>query len=537
MSTLYRKYRPQNFEEVVGQNHIKLTIRHEIETGKIAHAYIFCGPRAVGKTTMARVFAKAINCQESRQGKSEPCNKCESCNEITNGRHIDIIEIDAASNTGVDNVRENIIANARVTPAKAKFKVFIIDEVHMLSLSSFNALLKIIEEPPVNVIFILCTTEIHKVPNTIISRCQRFDFRKISISDIAKKLSYIAKAEKIIIEKNIIESIARQSQGYMRDAESLFGQVIAIAGKVGKDGSREVSTEEADLIIPRSDLNEALNLLDHLLKKDAASAIALVNQLIFDGIDLKVFLNDFIELSRKIILNKISPSLNDKFGLDMGDSLERKTMEIAHNSSPERMVLIVEKFIKATNELKGSAIMQLPVELAIIELCQVVIETKNSVQTTNFIKEVAVEKKNASTNTVKTNSTSLQFSQEEIKNKWSEFLVKIKKYNHSLSFILKVCQPREFIDNQLELAFKYKFHKERVSDPQIKVLIEKTLFEVFGLPLSFVALIDETLEVGDNGNGISEAKIENSESQDKKSAGDENLMDNLLKTFGGRVIN
>ncbi|MFH1583488.1 MAG: DNA polymerase III subunit gamma/tau, partial [Candidatus Falkowbacteria bacterium] len=188
MSTLYRKYRPQNFTEVVGQNHIKVTLEQEIKTDKITHAYLFCGPRAVGKTTLARVLAKSINCEKRKKDSANPCNTCLSCSEITDGRALDIIEIDAASHTGVENVRENIIASARVAPSRSKYKVFIIDEVHMLSAQAFNALLKVIEEPPANVIFILCTTEAHKVPATIISRCQRFDFKRIGVNDAVKKL-------------------------------------------------------------------------------------------------------------------------------------------------------------------------------------------------------------------------------------------------------------------------------------------------------------------------------------------------------------
>ena len=204
MSTLYRKYRPQNFAQVVGQNHIKVTLEQEIKSGKIAHAYLFCGSRAVGKTTLARIFAKSINCEKRDVASAEPDGECLSCKEITQGRALDVIEIDAASNTGVDNVRDNIIASARVTPSRLKYKVFIIDEVHMLSTQAFNALLKIIEEPPVFIVFILCTTEVHKVPLTIISRCQRFDFKRISVNDVVKKLTYIIQSEKVVVEKNIL---------------------------------------------------------------------------------------------------------------------------------------------------------------------------------------------------------------------------------------------------------------------------------------------------------------------------------------------
>ena len=195
MATLYRKYRPREFKEVVNQNHIKITLEHQVQADKIVHAYLFCGPRAVGKTTLARVLAKAINCTKRKPGESEPCHKCEICQNINLGRSLDIIEIDAASHTGVDHVREHIIASARVTPSVCKYKVFIIDEVHMLSISAFNALLKMLEEPPEYIVFILCTTEVHKVPTTIISRCQRFDFKRISVNDIVKKLLYIVREE------------------------------------------------------------------------------------------------------------------------------------------------------------------------------------------------------------------------------------------------------------------------------------------------------------------------------------------------------
>src|SRR3989344_5558425 len=186
-TTLYRKYRPQTFAEVVGQNHIKTTLQNELEKDKIAHAYLFSGPRGLGKTTMARLFAKAVNCLTRKSGQSEPCNQCNSCQEVITGRSLDVIEIDAASHTGVDNVRENIIENSRFTPTSRKFKVFIIDEVHMLSTSAFNALLKTLEEPPEHAIFILATTEIHKVPETIVSRCQHFDFHKVPTADIVKR--------------------------------------------------------------------------------------------------------------------------------------------------------------------------------------------------------------------------------------------------------------------------------------------------------------------------------------------------------------
>ncbi len=549
MATLYRKYRPQNFKEVVGQNHIKVTLEHEISSGKIAHAYLFCGPRAVGKTTLARVFAKAVNCPKRKESDSDPCNECDTCAEITVGRSLDINEIDAASHTGVDNVRENIIANAQVAPSKEKYKVFIIDEVHMLSISAFNALLKILEEPPENVIFILCTTEVHKVPTTIISRCQRFDFKRISVTDIVKKLQYITSKEGIKIDKKILEAISRQSEGHMRDAESLLGQVVSIGGK-------EITKEEADLVIPRSDLGEAVNLIEYLSKKDAGSAIELINKIIDEGINLKSFLTDLIELLRKIMLSKINPVLGERLGLELGENIEAKINQISKNLSLNQVVLFTDKFIEARNNLKGAFIIQLPVEIIIAELC-----TQPSMLNTQIPQNSVPNRVSSNLNQAKrpinTNSISTtkpaatgnsveNISKELILEKWNEVLVKVKKHNHSLSFILRVCQPRDINGNQLCLAFKYKFHKDRIGDINIKRLVEQVLNEVYNVPLIIEAIVDESIEVsngnlnGQNGNGNlaqnRESKLSPGEiKKDEKDNNGNDMISNLIDTFGGKV--
>ena len=548
MATLYRKYRPQNFKEVIGQNHIKITLQHEIESDKIAHAYLFCGPRAVGKTTVARVLAKAINCQKRKSHESEPCNACEACEKITAGRSMDIIEIDAASYTGVDNVRENIIANARVAPANCKYKVFIIDEVHMLSTSAFNALLKIIEEPPAYVVFILCTTEAHKVPATIISRCERFDFKRISILEITNKLERISNKEGVKIDKKILEAIARQSEGHMRDAESLLGQVIAIGGK-------EITIEEADLVIPRSNIAEAINLIGCLKDKDAGAAIILINRVLDEGVNLKIFISDLIEILRKIMLLNINPLLSEKLALSLGESLEAKISQVSRDFDLNQIILYIEKFIEARENLKGSFIIQLPIEVAIAGLCAAgSINNANSAPNVNRFS--AREQNGAPLNNSRPPKPAplsapvpaapmKKISLKEILDKWNEVLVRIKKHNHSLSFILRVCEPKDVRGNKVCLAFKYRFHKDRIGEAAIKPLVEKALNDVYGAPLTIEAIVDESLEINSNNGVNGSGSVGDSQSDsdvsaqhsEKEKKDDDNLVDNLLKTFGGKVVN
>ncbi len=576
MATLYRKYRPQAFADAVGQNHIKLTVQSELATGKIAHAYLFCGPRAVGKTTFARLLAKSINCLNRKENEFEPCGQCSSCSDISDGRALDVIEIDAASNTGVDNVRENVIASARVSPSKSKFKVFIIDEVHMLSISAFNALLKVLEEPPQRVVFVLCTTETHKVPATIISRCERFDFKRIGQADIIKKLSRIAREEKIKVSDEILEAVARQSEGHMRDAESLFGQLVAIGGQ-------EISAKEADLVIPRSAVGEIVKLVECLTKKDGSTAIALVNKLLDDGVDLEKFLSDLIELMRKILIYKINPALGEKLGLDIGESYEIKINELKKDISIERMVLFLEKMMSARVAMKSSFITQLPLEMAIAELCLDNAPVSRALPTSGVVPQAAPRAYSAPVQHVQPvvstpqhqsapsvqaeapqatqnvgPASDLKMTKEDFGVRWGEFLAKMKTSNHALSFILRTCQQRGVDGGKVCLAFKYKFHKDRVNEAKMREAIQQTLREVYNSNLSFEAIIDETMEI-EGGNSANSGGVETGspsfsmdssniplpdENQSGAQASSEtpatpaggDLMSDLLKTFGGKVV-
>lgn len=564
MSTLYRDYRPQNFEQVLGQNHIKITLQNELEHDRLAQAYLFCGPRAVGKTTLARVLAKAVNCEKRSVGSHEPCNECAACLSITGGKNLDVVEIDAASNTGVDNVRENIIAFSRLAPGSAKFKVFIIDEVHMLSLSAFNALLKIIEEPPAYVIFILCTTEVQKVPNTIISRCERYDFKRISIKEIVKKLSMIAKAEKVAVEANILESVARRSGGHLRDAESLLGQILSL-------GDKQITSEQAELVIPHYNSHEAVDLLGHLSRKDAAKAIALINKLADSGVNIKIFTGEVIGLLRQIILNKLSPELAGNLGLDLGESLEKSLSQVGEGLSWEELMSFSQRFIEVFNDNRSTVVAQLPLELAIVQLCLNSGSALNSGGTQNSVRPMIDQAGAPFKNITKTapskptlgavaekndapviNQALINLSVDQVEEKWPEFLVKLKKYNHSLSFVLQNCRPQEIKNNELCLIFKYKFHQDRINDASIKGIVETTLAEVFGSAVSFHSSIDETLDLrravepsmgAAAEEDISDGLVMNnkhnsphssSAAPDSQPAG--GLVVDLLKNFGGEII-
>jgi len=554
MPTLYRDYRPQTFAEVLGQNHVKITLENEIAAGRPASAYLFCGPRAVGKTTLARILAKAVNCTQRQDGTAEPCNSCASCKSITAGQNLDIVEIDAASNTGVDNVRDNIISFSRLSPSSAKFKVFIIDEVHMLSLSAFNALLKTIEEPPSYVIFILCTTEIQKVPATIISRCERFDFKRIGAKEIVKKLSAIAAAEKIKIAPAVLNDIARLSGGHLRDAESLLGQVFSL-------GDKEITSEQAELVIPHYNSQEAVALLEHLERCDAAKAVALINKLTDSGVSVKVFAGEIIGLLRKTMLGKMNPELEAGWGLELDDDLEKRLAQVGAALAWDDIFRFTRRLLDAAGDNKSPLIPQLPLELAVAELClgaghgaePAVLAARPPLRPSDdgnprrTIKPAAVPSPAGSVSAPAADK-GFNLSAAGVAAQWPELLVKIKKYNHSLSFVLQNCQPRDIKNGELGLTFKYKFHQDRINDANTKHLVHSALAEVFGAHLIVHSVLDENMEIKREEPAVAAAGTEMP--ADKPTAGSKRatqaellenqasgLMADILKTFGGEIIN
>jgi DNA polymerase-3 subunit gamma/tau len=541
MSTLYRKYRPQTFAEVFGQDHIKTALQNELIAEQLASAYLFCGPRAVGKTTMARLLGKAANCLKRKKNSAEPCNICPACVSITAGNNLEFIEIDAASQTGVDNVRDNVIAAARISPSLNKFKVFIIDEVHMLSISAFNALLKLLEEPPARVIFILCTTEVHKVPETIVSRCQRFEFQRIKLTDLVKKLEYILACEKISPETGVLEAIARRADGYLRDAESLLGQIIAL-------GEGQVTKDAAELVIPRGNLAEVIELYGYLSGKDGASAIRLINNLADSGVNLKNFLADMALVGRKLLLAKISPDLPASLGLDFGEILEPKLAEVASGLSLPRILLTIEKMTAAGHELKTSFIASLPLEVAIAELCST--ETVSQPLTAPIKTperpvhpeapapgnklEKKIEPEKIVSAPLPDLDPTLEMSVIQIEERWPEVMIRIKNYNHSLAFVLQTGVISGVRAGKLFLIFKYKFHRDRLLDARIKSDFERIISEVYQKRLGLEVEVNEDLVF--KAAAAPEIQTPVNAPAPVSEGKNNDILSNLLNTFGGEVV-
>lgn len=358
-TALYRKFRPQEFEDVKGQEHIVTTLKNQIKADRIGHAYLFCGTRGTGKTTVAKIFAKAVNCEHPVDGS--PCGKCPACQGIAAGTSMNVIEIDAASNNGVDNIRQ-IREEVSYRPTEGKYKVYIIDEVHMLSAGAFNALLKTLEEPPAYVIFILATTEAHKIPITILSRCQRYDFHRISIDTITDRLAELMRTEQVDVEERALRYVAKAGDGSMRDALSLLDQCIAF--HLGE----KLTYENVLEVLGAVDTEVFSALLRQVLAKDVTGAIRTVDHLVDQGRELGQMVNDFTWYMRNLLLIQSADDMEEV--LDMSADHLAALKEEAQMVEPETLIRYIRIFSELSSQIRYAAQKRILLEIAIIKLCR-----------------------------------------------------------------------------------------------------------------------------------------------------------------------
>ncbi len=500
---LYRKWRPQLFSDIAGQEHIKTTLVNALKHDRLTHAYLFTGPRGTGKTTMARLLAKAVNCERRQTGSKktkppewsgEPCNKCHSCLEISRGQSLDVIEIDAASNRGIEEIRE-LREKVKFAPGSSRFKVFIIDEVHMLTREAFNALLKTLEEPPKHAIFILATTEPHKVPATILSRCQRYDFRRGRHSEIKQHLEKVSQGERLILNEEAVNLIGRLAEGSFRDALSLLDQVASTA----KD--RHLSPKEVRTI---------LGLADEVMIRDFLGVIGMGNiqegmnrlqTIVNNGVDMAYFTNSLIEAMRLIML--IKSGLDQQIiSLEWSEDEWGEWLSISEKFSTDEALGLLKGLIEASKEIKRAPLPQLPLEIAILHWYQSRPKTEGGIdQSEKPIKmqdlkrvETATQITSAPVDSVgqpedKTESTRLPIDQKL----WQTILQKIRPFNHSLYALLKDAVPIGIEDDRVLLGVRFRFHAERLYDKKNRPVIEQIFTDVLDKPRRLECQIDENM--------------------------------------------
>jgi DNA polymerase III subunit gamma/tau len=530
-TTLYRKYRPATFSEVIGQKHVVQTLKNAVKSGRIGQAYLFAGPRGTGKTSIARIFAKTINCKHLKN--SEPCLKCDACKNILDNRALDIIEIDAASNTGVDNIRE-LRETVKLPPSSLKYKVYIIDEVHMLSGGAFNALLKTLEEPPANVVFILATTEVHKIPETILSRVQRFDFTRLTIEEIIKRLEDIAKLEKVKIDREALEIIASSSEGGMRNAESLLGQVIALEDK-------NITAKEVEFLLGTVSEKFTAGFVELIIEEKFPEIFAKIGELREMGIDFKNFGKSLLNYFRQMLVLKVNPDLGKKLSFELTrERLGQIEKQIA-SVEVSQILKFIENFQESSEKFKSSPIPQLFLEVSMAKLAA----EKNIINPSPFrkgrdgegfnspkilkspqppvqIKEKKEEKEEKNKpvleNKPKTAASSVDI--DLVLSNWQKIIENLKDYNHSLSSVLKLCQPALIDGKYLVLRTKYSFYCEKIADTQNRLTIEKAIDKITGVDLRLKPLTEEEFT-----EQYGELKQEKS------------LLQEAVDIFGGKIVN
>jgi len=555
-----RKWRPQNFDEVIGQEHIATTLKNAISLDRVGHAYLFSGSRGIGKTSTARILAKALNCQKGPI--ATPCNRCDGCSEISEGRSLDVIEIDGASNRGIEQIRQ-LRENVKFAPAKSRFKVYIIDEVHQITTDGFNALLKTLEEPPKHVKFIFATTQAHKVLPTILSRCQRFDFKPLSVSSIAQKLKKIIKQEKLNIGQEALLYVARAASGSMRDAESILDQLSS-------SSRGEIKLETVTQILGMINLEALGELAQQIIDKKTPGALKLVEDIINEGKDLFQFTAGLMEHFRNILVVKTVDKKNIDNFIDLPKEHIMLLSKQADLLNLEEIFYIFNILTHAQGNLRRALSSRVIVEMALVKLTQR--ENLSSLQeimkrlsaleqrlkdssyeeqdeVRPVLKAAEIKEKPSVVSAPKLNSSTEAPSslQEKIWQSWPTIVKAIKNEKMFVASALEFAKVRQLNENTLNISFspKHTFYQETLEEAENKKFIETKLKEIFKRDLKIKISVDNDLDDSQDEPGVyieEDLSIEEEgqgQAQPKatgKKGSSEPIIQSALKIFHGRVI-
>lgn len=548
---LYRKYRSQTFDELIGQDHVTSILKNAVSQGQIAHAYLFHGPRGLGKTSTARILAKAVNCLQL-QPSGNPCGKCDNCVAIQEGKFLDLIEIDAASNRGIDDIRE-LKEKINYSPSEGKYKVYAIDEAHMLTTEAFNALLKTLEEPPAHAILILATTEVHKIPATILSRCQRFDFRLATEAEIKSVLEGILKKEKVEAEDEALDLIIENAQGSFRDAISLLD--VVISGQKESKNPKSISGEEVRVVLGLADSTMVYFFLEKLVDADGSAALELLEELAQKGVNLSQFVKFVLSVLREILVG------------GMKDKVDYGEYSFAKKLDRDKTLRLINLFVEAERALKDSVIPQLPLELLVAESLSIFGSNDGGVgggeggkpsspkvshngdsNRKNSIggdKAVAEDSSSASNKDEISSDKKVSLSLKDLESKWSAVLEGLKPYNSHLYAFMGRAKALELKDGVLKLAVGFEFHKDRMEDVKSKVAIAKVFNEVFGCPVKLQCVVDDSVRqsvtpaaevvVIDDSAGLSTSGDKIVSKSSSGSSDNQNIYDSIAEIFGDDV--
>lgn len=559
------KYRPKNFSEVVGQEQVVTALENSISSNRVHHAYLFSGPRGVGKTSLARILAKSLNCLKG--ATVNPCGTCLNCLEIAKGQSLDIIEIDGASNRGIDEIR-TLRENVKLSTVKSRYKIYIIDEVHMLTQEAFNALLKTLEEPPAHVKFIFATTHPHKVLPTILSRCQKLQFNLIALEKIVEKLKKIGSLEKIKIKENLLYTIGRAAGGSIRDAESLLDQLIPI---ILEKGSLEDMFSFLGIIDEES-LNKALT---SLVKKDLPACLDFVAKTVKDGKDLGMFLSAFVEHLRNLLLAKISPQSLKELS-ELSPQSKDIMFALAKELNTGDILTIIDLLIEAKELSQHLNTVRIPFELALIKYIQPsksaktidnknvstsepqISQSKEKFQVHMDKEDFDIEMDNITPEETKSplddnkNEKVKETSQDnnifqQLKTRWREVIACLQTKRVALASHLSFAQPVSSRGSAAVVAFSAQdhFHKEVVETSKNSKVIEKAISDLFNVPVR-VKFISQELPNRVSSVAFDEARRDENENSDiivedkedeKENSGDDSFLNELLDTFGGKFHN